>query len=133
MISFYSISTFQAHLSALLKVKKGVYSSISSEISKEFTSKPIEQIRSNRDMILIEADSIIIKLRLPDKRMRLSKSDGYRLIYLVSKEDDVVVFLDIYPKNGPMQKLDLSEGELKQLLKEFITEATGGFLKPYSL
>lgn len=133
MTTFYSISTFQTHLSALLKVKKGVYSGISSEISKEFTGKPIDQIRNNRDMILIEAESIIIKLRLPDKRMRLSKSDGYRLIYLVSKEDDIVVFLDIYPKNGPMQKLDLSEGELKELLKEFISQANTGLLKPYKM
>lgn len=131
MIAFYTIATFRSHLSALLKIKKGVYTGVTSEITKEFTGKTIDQIRCNRDMILIEADSIIIKLRLPDKRMRLSKSDGYRLIYLVSKEDDVVVFLDIYPKNGPMQKLDLSENELKDLLRQFIQEASIGLLETY--
>lgn len=101
MIGYYSTSTFNEHLSALLKVKKNVYSGARPEISREFKDKTIEQIRHNRDMILIEGDSIVIKLRLPDKRLRLSRSDGYRLIYLVSKEDEVVVFLDIYPKKRP--------------------------------
>lgn len=133
MISFYCISTFENHLSALLKVKRGVYSGISAEISKEFIDKPIEQIRQNRDMILIEEESIVIKMRLPDKRQRLSKSDGYRLIYLVSKEEDIVVFLDVYPKNGPMQKLDLSDSELKGLLREFISQISEGTLNTYSL
>lgn len=84
-------------------------------------------------MILIEGDSIVIKLRLPDKRLRLSRSDGYRLIYLVSKEDEVVVFLDIYPKNGPMQKLNLTENELKRLLQEFINETAAGIIGEFTL
>lgn len=133
MIGYYSTSTFNEHLSALLKVKKNVYSGARPEISREFKDKTIEQIRHNRDMILIEGDSIVIKLRLPDKRLRLSRSDGYRLIYLVSKEDEVVVFLDIYPKNGPMQKLNLTENELKRLLQEFINETAAGIIGEFTL
>lgn len=44
-------------------------------------------------MILLEGDLVIIKLRLPDKKQHLSRKDGYRLIYLVSKTDEIVVFL----------------------------------------
>lgn len=133
MIAFYSITTFRAHIEDLLKVKKNVYSGIISEISREFNGKAIEQIRQNRDMILIERENIVIKLRLPDKRMKLSKSDGYRLIYLVSKEAELVVFLDIYPKNGPMQRLDLTDSELKSLLREFIEETNDNKLHPYTV
>jgi len=73
-------------------------------------------------MILIDNDSVVIKLRLPDKKQKLSKSDGYRLIYMVMKQVEVVVFLDIYPKRGPMQQLDIDDNELNRLLEEFVIE-----------
>lgn len=133
MILYLTISLFRTQLESLLKVRKGVYQGISQEISKEFRDKKISDIRQNRDMILIEEDAIIIKLRLPDKKQRLSKKDGYRLIYLVSKTNDVVVFLSIYPKNGPSQKLDTSDSELKELLISFIKEANDNLLEKYEI
>lgn len=85
MIRFVSISSFRSALGELLKVKNRVYSNVPNEICKAFQGVSIEQIRANRDMILMDSDSITIKLRLPDKRQRLSKADGYRLIYMVLK------------------------------------------------
>lgn len=76
---------------------------------------------------------VIIKLRLPDKKQHLSRKDGYRLIYLVSKTDEIVVFLDIYPKNGPLQQLDIANGELKFLVKQFVDEAQLNILEDYLL
>lgn len=131
MILFKTISSFRKRIASLLKVRKGVYAGLPGEIGKEFTGKPIEQIRQNNDMILLEGDMVVIKLRLPDKKQRLSKKNGYRLIYLVSKVTEVVVFLDVYPKNGPSQQLDLDDCELKRLINEFITESNGGILEDY--
>lgn len=122
MIRFVSISTFRSALNALLKVKRGVYAGVTMEICKAFQGVGIEQIRCNRDMILMDDDAITIKLRLPDKKQRLSKADGYRLIYMVMKNVPVVALLTIYPKRGPMQKLDLDEHELETLLHEFWAE-----------
>lgn len=76
---------------------------------------------------------VIIKLRLPDKKQHLSRKDGYRLIYLVSKTDEIVVFLDIYPKNVPLQQLDIANGELKFLVKQFVDEAQLNILEDYLL
>ena len=73
-------------------------------------------------MILMDNESIVIKLRLPDKKQRLAKSEGYRLIYMVMKHVEIVVFLDIYPKRGPMQQLEIDDNELNRLLREFVTE-----------
>lgn len=84
-------------------------------------------------MILIEGDIIVIKLRLPDKKQRLSKRDGFRLMYLVSKVDELVVFLDIYPKNGPSQQLDIDDVEIKRLVSEFIEEGANNSLESYSI
>lgn len=124
MVQYFSISSFRNRIDALLKIKRNVYAGVLDEIKKEFSGKSIEEIRRNRDMILIQDDLLVIKLRLPDKKQRLSKKDGYRLIYLVSRVKEVVVFLDVYPKNGPEQQLSINDNELLRLLKEFSTEAT---------
>ncbi len=84
-------------------------------------------------MILMANEFILIKLRLPDKKQRLSKKDGYRLIYLVSKTKENVVFLDVYPKNGPSQQLDISDNDLALLLDQFAMEATDGSLMHYHM
>lgn len=133
MISFKTISSFRTRLAALLKVKRKVYANAENEINREFAGKPIEQIRQNNDMILLEGDLVVVKLRLPDKKQHISKKDGFRLIYLVSKTDEIVVFLDIYPKNGPLQQLDIADKDLKSLLKEFIEEANVGELEAYRI
>lgn len=133
MISFKTISSFRTRLAALLKVKRKVYANVGTEIKREFAGKPIEQIRQNNDMILLEGDLVVIKLRLPDKKQHLSRKDGFRLIYLVSKTDEIVVFLDIYPKNGPLQQLDIADNDLKSLLKEFIEEAQSNNLLDYAI
>lgn len=133
MISFKTISSFRSRLAALLKVKRKVYANVENEINREFAGKPIEQIRQNNDMILREGDLVVVKLRLPDKKQHLSRKDGFRLIYLVSKTDEIVVFLDIYPKNGPLQQLDIADNDLKSLLKEFIEEAQSNNLLDYAI
>ena len=133
MISFKTINSFRSRLSGLLNVRRKVYANVENEIKREFAGKLIEQIRQNNAMILLEGDSIIIKLRLPDKKQHLSRKDGYRLIYLVSKTDEIVVFLDIYPKNGPLQQLDIADGELKFLVKQFVDEVQLDILEDYLL
>lgn len=133
MIQYFSITTFRNRIASLLKVKRGVYVNVTSEINKEFNGKTIEQIRQSRDMILCENDVTVIKLRLPDKRQKLSRKDGYRLIYLVSKTQETVIFLDIYPKNGPLQQLSISEKDLTGLLKEFAEEANDGTIAPLDI
>ena len=105
-----------------MKIKRAVYGGVTSEICNAFKNAPVEQIRTNRDMILMDNDFVVIKLRLPDKKQKQSKSEGYRLIYMVMKHEDVVIFLDIYPKRGPMQQLDIDDNELNRLLREFVNE-----------
>lgn len=133
MIIFRSISFFRKRIDALLKVKRGVYQNINNEIVREFKGKSIDSIRNNRDMILIDNDYIAIKLRLPDKNKHLSKKDGYRLIYLVSKVSDNVIFLDIYPKTGPSQQIDIPDSDLTILLNTFAKESKEGLLIEFQI
>jgi len=79
MIIFNTISTFRTRLQNLLDIRKGVYASIPAEIKREFQSASIDTIRNNPDMILIQNEAVIVKYRLGDKRMKLSKANGYRV------------------------------------------------------
>lgn len=128
MAQFVSISSFRAHLALLLKVKRGVYSGVIDELCMAFKNATIEQIRKNRDMILLSNEVVVIKLRLPDRKQRLSKADGYRLIYMALKQLPVVVLLDIYPKRGPSQQLDIENCEINRLIQEFYTELNADIL-----
>lgn len=131
MITFNTISTFRTRLQNLLNIRKGVYASIPAEIKREFQSASIDTIRNNRDMILIQNEAVIVKYRLGDKRMKLSKANGYRLIYMVSTIIDRVVFLDVFPKRGPLQQLNIDDKEILRLIEEFNSEASNGLLKEY--
>ena len=131
MISFQTITSFRARLQALIDIRKGVYSSVPAEIKREFESADIETIRHNRDMILIQNDLVIVKYRLGDKRMKLSKANGYRLIYMVSTLHERVVFLDIYPKRGSLQQLDIDDRQLMRLIEEYLEEDAGHQLMNY--
>ena len=133
MIHFVSISSFRKRLNALLKVKRSVYAGVVTEICSAFKGYTIEQIRQNRDMILLNDDAVVIKLRMPDKKQKLSKSDGYRLIYMVMKNLPLVVLLDIYPKRGPLQQLDIDDNIVTILIQEFMTESKANSLVVHNI
>lgn len=128
MIQYSSIKTFRKRLEELLVTRRKVYASVAWEVYNDFNGKSIDQIRDNRDLILVEDVIIVVKLRLPDKKQHLSKKDGYRLIYLVFKDKEEVVFLDIYPKNGPKQQLNIKETEIVRLLEEYVEQFQKGSL-----
>ena len=128
MITFSAIANFISRIEVLKSVRRGVYSTVEDEVSTSFRGVSIEHIRHNYDMILMDSERIIIKLRLPDKKHRLSKKDGYRLIYLVYKDREEVAFLDIYPKNGPMQQLDIEDSTVIDLVKQYAIEKEQGLL-----
>jgi mRNA-degrading endonuclease RelE of RelBE toxin-antitoxin system len=133
MITFSSISYFNQRVDALKKVRRGVYATIDDEIRTAFQNQTIVQIRQNRDMVLIDDDHIIIKLRLPDKKHRLSRKDGFRLLYLVYKDVEEVAFLDVYPKNGPLQQLDINDTEIVRLVELYACEKEKGQLTTVNL
>jgi mRNA-degrading endonuclease RelE of RelBE toxin-antitoxin system len=133
MINYFAITNFMERVSALKDTKRGVYATVEDEVRAAFKNVEIEQIRQNRDMILLDDPRIIIKLRLPDRKHKLAKKDGFRLIYLVYKNVEEVAFLDIYPKNGPMQQLDIDDQQVVNLVKQYIDEKENGTLLDYEI
>ena len=133
MTAFLSITSFRNQLNRMQSFKRGVYSGLSEVICDVFKGLSMNQIRQNRDMILMADDEVVIKLRLPDRKMHLSKSNGYRLIYLAMKNEDVVAFLDVYPKRGPLQKLDEDDREILRLTSEFLNEMMQGTIVEHDM
>ena len=133
MIDYFAITNFVERIAALKNAKRGVYATVEEEVCTAFKDVSIEQIRQNRDMILLDDPRIIIKLRLPDKKHKLAKKDGFRLIYLVYKNSEEVAFLDIYPKNGPMQQLDIDDQQVVNLVRQYVDEKENGTLRTYEI
>lgn len=133
MINYFAITNFVERIATLKVAKRGVYATVEEEVCTAFKDVSIEQIRQNRDMILLDDPRIIIKLRLPDKKHKLAKKDGFRLIYLVYKNSEKVAFLDIYPKNGPMQQLDINDQQVVNLVRQYVDEKENGTLRTYEI
>ena len=133
MVTFFSISVFRERLQALMSAKRGVYAGVDREIIDAFRSATIDEIRNNRDMILLDDPLVVVKLRLPDHKNRRSRKDGYRLIYLTYRNQEKVVFLDIYPKNGPGQQLDTSDERLLDLIQAYNEESVASELVSHNL
>ena len=133
MVTFFSISVFRERLQALMSAKRGVYAGVDREIIDAFRSATIDEIRNNRDMILLDDPLVVVKLRLPDHKNRRSRKDGYRLIYLTYRNQEKVVFLDIYPKNGPSQQLDTSDERLLDLIQAYNEESVASTLVSHNL
>ena len=133
MIEFYAIAYFLQRVAALKAVRRGVYATVEDEIGNSFAGQSIETIRQNRDMILMDDEHVIIKLRLPDRKHKLSKKDGYRLIYIVYKDREEVGLLDVYPKNGPSQQLDIDDKQVISLVQQYMDEKAKGVLSLYPI
>ena len=133
MVAFFSIQIFRDRLLRLLDMKRGVYAGVDDEIVEAFSKASIEEIRNNRDMILIDDPVVVVKLCLPDHKNKRSRKDGYRLIYLTYRNQEKVVFLDIYPKNGPCQQLDTSDERLLDLIQSYNEEAVASLLVMHNL
>lgn len=73
MINYFAITNFVERIATLKVAKRGVYATVEEEVCTAFKDVSIEQIRQNRDMILLDDLRIIIKLRLPDKKHKLAK------------------------------------------------------------
>ena len=133
MVTFFSISVCRERLQALLTAKRGVYAGVDREIIDAFRSATIDEIRNHRDMALLDDPLVVVELRLPDHKNRRSRKDGYRLIYLTYRNQEKVVFLDIYPKNGPSQQLDTSDNRLLDLIQTYNEESISSELVLHAL
>jgi mRNA-degrading endonuclease RelE of RelBE toxin-antitoxin system len=128
---YYYTSDFDISLNDLLAKKKDGYSSCKKDIKKLFNNLTFEQIWIQRDNILDNIPFRVIKSRIPNSGQRLSKSDGFRLIFILNRDLQEITFLYIYPKRGKYSKSNYTEAELERWIVKFNKESIDNTLKIY--
>lgn len=124
MCKYYSTSCFRNQVCELTKKVKDGYTSVFKDICDELKGKTIDEIRISLDRVRDEEKFSIVKLRLKNSGLKLSKKDGFRLLYLVRKDKDVVILLDIYPKRGNKQRLNVKNNDYNPYIQKYLEEAT---------
>jgi len=119
---FLSISYFRNALLKLLKARRDEYKSIKHDITKILNGKKPEELFSYPDMIHQDKNFKIIKLRLLNSASKLSKKDGYRLIYVINNKKDLVCLFYTYPKRGSLGQIDISDNDLADYVEEYINK-----------
>lgn len=125
---FHTTNSFRQAILSLTKKPKEGYMSVVADICKALQDKPDNIIRDTNDRIMQMQKYRIVKLRILNSGQRLSKSDGFRLIYYVSLVDDSVVLLRVYPKQGPKGIVNLADAEYVRLIEEMIEESRNNTL-----
>ena len=130
---FYTITTFRKNISDLTKKTKDGYQTVMTDIRNALSKMPDNVLRETNDRVFQTDQFRIIKLRLPNSGQSLSKSNGFRLIYLALLTKDVVTLLSIYPKRGSQVKVNIDKGELQRLIQEYMVEYSNDSLEVFDL
>ena len=80
-------------------------------------------LRDTNDRVYQFPEYRVVKLRVANSGQKLSKSNGFRLIYWVSLLHDSVVLMRVYPKRGPKAAVDLLCAEYTRLQMEVFNES----------
>lgn len=128
-MNYFTSSTFRETLNGLLKKRKEGYSSVSMDISQALNDMPDNILRDTNERIIQTPNYRIVKLRVANSGQRLSKADGFRLIYLVSMVSDDVVLLRVFPKRGPKSMVNISNAEYIRLVNEVFNESKDNMLR----
>lgn len=121
-MNFYTISTFREVIASLTKKPREGYSSVINDICVELLSMPLNILRDCNERIIQTTEFRVVKLRVCNSGQKLSKSNGFRLVYFVSLHTDDVVLLTVFPKRGAKGISNIPSSEYSRLLKELSNE-----------
>ena len=127
-MNFFTISTFRDVLASLIKKPREGYSSVVADICAELQSMPDNILRDTNERIIQTPEYIVVKLRVANSNLKLSKSNGFRLVYLVSLITDDVFLLTVFPKRGTKGISNIPNAEYVRLLKELSLETSSKLL-----
>ena len=85
-------------------------------------------LRDTNDRVFQFPEYRVVKLRVANSGLKLSKSNGFRLIYWVSLLHDSVVLMRVYPKRGLQAAVDLVNAEYTRLQVEVFNESKANML-----
>lgn len=116
---FKASSFYSDNLSSLLKK----YPTVQKDISNEFDGLTFQEIFQKKYILKDSGDHKILKIRIANSEQNKGKSAGFRLIAVLDRKKELIVFIAIYPKVGNQGKDNLSKEELKDCLNTYKKEA----------
>ena len=122
-MNFYTSTTFRESLASLIKKNKDGYTTVVKDICDALAGMPDNILRDTNDRVFQFPEFRVVKLRVANSGQKLSKSNGFRLIYWVSLLHDNVVLMRVYPKRGPQAAVDLVNAEYTRLQIEVFNES----------
>lgn len=127
-MNFFTISTFRDVVASLIKKPREGYSSVVADICAELQSMPDNILRDTNERIIQTPEYRVVKFRVANSNLKLSKSNGFRLVYLVSLITDDVFLLTVFPKRGTKGISNIPNAEYVRLLKELSLETSSKLL-----
>lgn len=127
-MNFFTISTFRDVVASLIKKPREGYSSVVADICAELLSMPDNILRDTNERIIQTPEYRVVKLRVANSNLKLSKSNGFRLVYLVSLITDDVFLLTVFPKRGTKGISNIPNAEFVRLLNELSQETSSKLL-----
>ena len=125
---FYTSTTFRESLASLMKKNKDGYTTVVKDICDALGEMEDTILRDTNDRVFQFPEYRVVKLRVANSGRKLSKSNGFRLIYWVSQLHDNVVLMRVYPKRGPQAAVDLVNAEYTRLQMEVFNESKANML-----
>jgi mRNA-degrading endonuclease RelE of RelBE toxin-antitoxin system len=127
-VTYNSINSFRKAISHICRKEKHGYTSCQKDICDRLLGLSFEDIWELPYLLRELGTARIIKLRLLNSQQKLSHADGFRLIICCNRNKSSVTFLGVYPKRGPLQKLDQLKQEYATQLKEYGDELSKSIL-----
>lgn len=115
-------------MASLIKKPREGYSSVVADICAELQSMPDNILRDTNERIIQTPEYRVVKLRVANSNLKLSKSNGFRLVYLVSLITDDVFLLTVFPKRGTKGISNIPNAEYVRLLNELFQETSSKLL-----
>ena len=122
-MNFYTISKFRDVVASLLKKPREGYASLVADICNELQSMPDNILRDSNERIIQTSEYRVVKIRMANSGQKLSKANGFRLVYFVSLVTNDVVLLTVFPKRGAKGIENIPAAEYIRLQFEVINES----------
>jgi len=127
-MNFYTISSFREVVASLIKKPREGYATLVTDICNELQSMPDNILRDSNERIIQTTEYRVVKLRVGNSGQKLSKANGFRLIYMVSLVTNDLVLMTIFPKRGAKGINNIPNAEYIRLLLEMVNESKAGLL-----
>jgi hypothetical protein len=119
-MQFYTTPEFLQVINELCKRPKDGYSSCKEDICNEFKDKSLEELWDTEPFLINNSRLRLIKARFCNSGASIGQSGAFRILYIITKDIEEIIFIYVFPKRGKFGKQNISLDESKEYFKNAI-------------